>query len=121
MSQDELHVTSEEVVFEAAVRWVKHEREAREAEMPRLLTCVRLPLVTPQFLSDKVATEELVRSSHKCRCVQLIPNNVHTYTSRFWCEVVHTCTYQDSNLCSITTFSFPLSIISSLTLIATDL
>jgi len=67
VSQDELHVTSEEVVFEAVVRWVKHEREARESEMPRLLTCVRLPLVTPQFLSDKVATEELVRSSHKCR------------------------------------------------------
>lgn len=72
VSQDELHVTSEEVVFEAVVRWVKHEREAREIEMPRLLTCVRLPLVTPQFLSDKVATEELVRSSHKCRRVRLI-------------------------------------------------
>ena len=75
MSQDELHVTSEEVVFEAVVRWVKHEREVREVEMPRLLTCVRLPLVTPQFLSDKVATEELVRSSHKCRCVSFTTNS----------------------------------------------
>ena len=96
-------MTSEEVVFEAVVRWVKHEREAREAEMPRLLTCVRLPLVTPQFLSDKVATEELVRSSHKCRCVRVLQLLV-------W--PVHT---------PIFTFSFLLFIISSLTLIATDL
>ena len=28
---------------------------------------VRLPLLTPQFLADRVATEELIRSSHQCR------------------------------------------------------
>ena len=67
VSHDELHVNSEEVVFDAVLKWVKHEPKARSEYLPELLTKVRLPLLTPQFLSDKVATEELVRSSHKCR------------------------------------------------------
>jgi len=64
---DELHVPSEEVVFKAILRWVKHDAELRKEHLPQLLACVRLPLLRPQFLTDSVATEELVRSSHKCR------------------------------------------------------
>lgn len=33
---------------------------------------VRLPLLTPQFLSDRVASEELVKSDHKCRYALVI-------------------------------------------------
>lgn len=28
---------------------------------------MRLPLLTPQYLADRVATEDLVRTSHQCR------------------------------------------------------
>ena len=42
-------------------------RELREDHLPYLLAKVRLPLLTPQFLSDTVASEELIRSSHRCR------------------------------------------------------
>ena len=31
------------------------------------LAQVRLPLLTPQFLADRVAPEEMIRSSHQCR------------------------------------------------------
>ena len=41
--------------------------EERAVHLPALLVRVRLPLLTPQFLADRVATEELIRSSHKCR------------------------------------------------------
>jgi hypothetical protein len=41
VSHNELHVSSEEIVFNAVLRWVKHEAGERAEELPRLLTCVR--------------------------------------------------------------------------------
>ena len=59
-------IFSEEQVFEACMRWVKH-HESRSEYLPELLSEVRLPLLTPLYLTDRVATEELIRSSHQCR------------------------------------------------------
>ena len=67
VSEDELFISSEEQVFNAVLRWVKFRKEERDQHLPLLLAKVRLPLLTPQFLSDIVAADELVRSSHKCR------------------------------------------------------
>ena len=67
VGRDELHVISEEVVFLAVLRWIKQDQETRSEHLPVLLQKVRLPLLTPQFLADRVATEELIRSSHQCR------------------------------------------------------
>lgn len=55
-------------VFEAALAWVKRDEYSRQEYLPDLMVKVRLPLLTPQFLSDRVASEELIKSSHKCRC-----------------------------------------------------
>lgn len=57
---------SEEQVFEACIRWVKHS-EGRASDLPVLLSQVRLPLLSPLYLTDRVATEELIRTSHQCR------------------------------------------------------
>ena len=65
--EDELEVASEEIVFEAVMSWVKHNEKERKDQLPQLLSCVRMPLLTPQYLSDKVAPEELIRNSLKCR------------------------------------------------------
>lgn len=46
--------------------WVKAQ-PMRKDHLPELLTQVRMPLLTPQYLTDHVATEELIRSSHQCR------------------------------------------------------
>ncbi|BES98887.1 BACK [Nesidiocoris tenuis] len=67
VKRDELHVISEEQVFEAIMRWVKKDPNSRNVELPRLLALVRLPLLPPHYLVDNVATEELIRSSHECR------------------------------------------------------
>jgi len=67
MDREELHVASEEIVFLAVMRWIKQNTEERGDHLSSLLVKVRLPLLTPQFLADKVATEELIRSSHQCR------------------------------------------------------
>jgi len=66
ISLDDLQVPCEEPIFEALLRWVKHS-DGREPELPNLLACVRLPLLKPQFISDRVAAEDCVRSSHLCR------------------------------------------------------
>lgn len=57
---------TEENIFEACMRWIKWEA-ARADLLPQVLAKVRLPLLTPQFLADRVATEDLIRSSHQCR------------------------------------------------------
>lgn len=64
--RDELIVRTEENIFEACMRWIKWE-ENRSPLLPQVLSKVRLPLLTPQFLADRVATEDLIRSSHQCR------------------------------------------------------
>ncbi|XP_012264312.2 kelch-like protein 18 [Athalia rosae] len=65
--RDELHVVSEEQVFEAVMRWVRHDKKNRTKNLPELLASVRLPLLTPQYLADHVAKEDLIRSCHQCR------------------------------------------------------
>lgn len=64
--RDELNVPSEEVIFEACMRWIKFDEE-RSSKLPQVLSKVRLPLLTPQFLADRVATEDFIRTSHQCR------------------------------------------------------
>ncbi|KAK3885238.1 hypothetical protein Pcinc_010512 [Petrolisthes cinctipes] len=67
ISRDELNVHSEETVFEAVMSWTKRDLTERGDNLPELLTKVRMPLLTPQYLTDRVATENLIRSSHECR------------------------------------------------------
>ncbi|MEE6467543.1 hypothetical protein FKM82_007301 [Ascaphus truei] len=67
VSRDVLNVKAEEQVFEAALAWVRYDREQREAFLPELLAMIRLPLCRPQFLTDRVQQDDLVRCCHKCR------------------------------------------------------
>uniref|UniRef100_A0A8C3DK80 Kelch like family member 18 n=1 Tax=Corvus moneduloides TaxID=1196302 RepID=A0A8C3DK80_CORMO len=67
VSRDELNVKSEEQVFEAALAWIRYDRDQREPFLPELLSKIRLPLCRPQFLTDRVQQDDLVRCCHKCR------------------------------------------------------
>ncbi|CAH0395259.1 unnamed protein product [Bemisia tabaci] len=67
VKRDELYVSSEEQVFEAVMKWVNRDSLTRSEHLAKLLTLVRLPLLTPQYLSDRVSKEELIRFSHECR------------------------------------------------------
>lgn len=66
LNKDTLCV-SEENAFEALLRWVKKDPESRSKHLPNLLANVRLPLLSPMYLTDRVAKEELIRSCHRCR------------------------------------------------------
>ena len=67
ISKDDLNVHSEEQVFESVLRWVKQDVEKRKNHLPLLLEQVRLPLLPPQYLSDRVLSEEIVHSNIHCR------------------------------------------------------
>ncbi|NXG75700.1 KLH18 protein, partial [Baryphthengus martii] len=54
-------------VFEAALAWIRYDREQREPFLPELLSKIRLPLCRPQFLTDRVQQDDLIRCCHKCR------------------------------------------------------
>ncbi|KAK3577962.1 hypothetical protein CHS0354_020801 [Potamilus streckersoni] len=67
ISHDELNVSSEEQVFESVLSWIKRDLQNRQEALPELMVKVRLPLLTPQYLSDRVATEDLIKNSLVCR------------------------------------------------------
>jgi kelch-like protein 12 len=50
-------VDSEEPVFEAVINWVKHAKKEREESLPDLLQYVRMPLLTPRYITDVIDAE----------------------------------------------------------------
>lgn len=64
---DEIQVDSEEPVFEAVISWVKHAKKEREGSLPDLLQYVRMPLLTPRYITDVIDTEPFIRCSLQCR------------------------------------------------------
>lgn len=67
LSRDNLRVNSEEEVFDAAVGWINYSTENRARHMAHLLRLVRLPLLSPTVLADKVKSNPLISSSFECR------------------------------------------------------
>ena len=50
-------VPSEEAVFEAVISWIKQDEKKRKEMLPRMLEFVRLPLLTPRYITDIVDSE----------------------------------------------------------------
>ncbi|XP_039104368.1 kelch-like protein 17 isoform X2 [Hyaena hyaena] len=67
VSSDSLNVPSEEDVYRAVLSWVKHDVDARRQHVPRLMKCVRLPLLSRDFLLGHVDAEGLVRHHPDCK------------------------------------------------------
>ncbi len=72
---------SEESVFDAIIEWISIDDSERSKYITRLLKAVRLPLLEPAIIIDKVMKNPLVRSNLECRdmidealiCVHLLP------------------------------------------------
>ena len=61
LNRDTLCVT-EEGAFEALIRWVKKDPDGRSKHLPNLLAQVRLPLLSPMYLTDRVAKASLYKN-----------------------------------------------------------
>ncbi|XP_044521925.1 kelch-like protein 35 [Gracilinanus agilis] len=66
LADDSLVVAREETVFEAAMRWVRHDPLARHRQLPCLLEQVRLPLLAPAYFLEKVEANEMIRANREC-------------------------------------------------------
>lgn len=82
ISSDELNVTSEELVYEATVAWIKHDLPEREKYLGKLLQHCRLPLMRREFLLSKVGEEPLVRSSDESKDLLIEAMRYHLMPER---------------------------------------
>ena len=67
VSSPDLHVENEEQVYEAVMAWVTHDPDTRKDHLPGLIAHIRLALMDPTFLMEKVETAELIKKNHDCR------------------------------------------------------
>lgn len=67
ISSNQLNVTSEECVFDAVMRWVKHDLKNREQHLGTLLGHVRLPLTKRAFLLKNVSDEPLIQGNQHAK------------------------------------------------------
>lgn len=63
---DDLTVQSEERAFEAALAWIKYDPDVRQESAAEIFSNVRFPLLSAEFLMDRVATEEIMRNNRAC-------------------------------------------------------
>ena len=65
LKNENLSINAEEAVYEAGLRWIESESK-RAVYLPEILGCVRLALLTPDYLSNTVLTNSLVKESPFC-------------------------------------------------------
>lgn len=82
LMRDDLNVPSEEMVFHSLILWAKHNRSSLLQSLPRLLECVRLPLLIPQFLVDQVQNNEFLRDNLQCQLLIMEAMKYHLLPER---------------------------------------
>ncbi|XP_062333311.1 kelch-like protein 2 [Osmerus eperlanus] len=67
IASDKLTIPSEEKVFEAVIAWVNHDKDVRQEHLAHLMEHVRLPLLSREYLVQRVEEEALVKNSSACK------------------------------------------------------
>uniref|UniRef100_T1IKY9 Kelch-like protein diablo n=1 Tax=Strigamia maritima TaxID=126957 RepID=T1IKY9_STRMM len=67
LASDDLNVPNEEVIFHALMTWINHDTVNRKINIPRLLSLVKLPLLSPQFISDVIETNCMLKEDRVCQ------------------------------------------------------
>lgn len=68
---DLLRVKSEEMVFEAVIKWIEYDRPSRKRFMPELFKEVRFELMPCSYLNNRVLGQDLVQQDSECRSLVL--------------------------------------------------
>ncbi|XP_073447454.1 kelch-like protein 10 [Aquarana catesbeiana] len=66
INKDDLHVKSEEVVFQAVIKWTEHKPNDRRQFITTLLPKVRLALINTKYLMNNVITNIHVKDNNEC-------------------------------------------------------
>ncbi|XP_057671404.1 ring canal kelch homolog [Diorhabda carinulata] len=67
ISSDRLTVPTEEKVFECVVAWVQNDLENRKQHLSSLMEYVRLPLMSQEYLVQRVEEEPLLKTDLQCK------------------------------------------------------
>ncbi|XP_021371205.1 kelch-like protein 8 isoform X2 [Mizuhopecten yessoensis] len=67
MASSDLNVSNEIEAYESVIKWVKSNPENRKKNLAELLSHLKLPLLSVQYLQKHVATEELIKHDLACR------------------------------------------------------
>ena len=84
IDSDDVNVRSEEDVFRAVLTWLNHDTESRKEHLPALLRAVRLPLLSPSFLTSEVETNLCIKKSLECRDLLDEAKNFHLMPEQYW-------------------------------------
>lgn len=79
---DRLMVPSEEKVFECVISWVHHDLEKRQNDLALLMEHVRLPLLSQEYLVQRVEEEPLLKANLQCKLiitVYMLKRDTHTF------------------------------------------
>lgn len=83
LDSDEVNVRGEEDVYKAVELWLHHDHEARKNSLPMVLTHVRMPLLTLDFLRTYVEPNQYIRRSLECRDILDEAKNFHLFPDDF--------------------------------------
>jgi len=82
LSSDDLNVPSEELVFQSLVDWINFDLTNRKSEASRLLACVRLPLLSPQYIADHIEIQPVLKDDPECHHLILEAMKYHLLPER---------------------------------------
>ena len=75
LKMDTINVPSEEHILTAVLSWVNHDKAERQSFLPRLIKCVRLPLLSPGYIVEYLEKNPCILSSVECRdCINFAKN-----------------------------------------------
>lgn len=66
LSSDALEVEREEHIFEGVLSWLQHSPDTRKGDFEAVLEHVRLPLMSPYYLLDRVAPLPVIARNEQC-------------------------------------------------------
>ncbi|XP_033224095.1 kelch-like ECH-associated protein 1 [Belonocnema kinseyi] len=67
VKKDELNVQEEREVYNAVLKWVKYNEEARGPKMEHILQAVRCQYLTPNFLQEQMINCDVLKKVPACR------------------------------------------------------
>lgn len=67
LASDDLNIPNEEIIYQSLLMWVNHDLATRKKYLPKLMSHIRLPLMSPQFIADHVETNPLFKDSKECQ------------------------------------------------------
>jgi len=82
LSSDDLNIPSEEVVFQSLLSWLNYDLPNRQCDAAAMLACVRLPLLSPQYIADNIENQGVFRSDTDCHHLILEAMKYHLLPER---------------------------------------